>query len=180
MFEWEILLGAVLISFLGAYAVIRLAPRMGLLHAPNDRSSHSVIIPHGGGLGIVLAGSIAGCWLMTQAQEIWLVGLADDIWHLSAKWRFALQGSVVAVLVWLVAPLPEMAFSLPQMEAVGFIGGWLLVGLLFCAGLWWLNLFNFMDGIDGIAVLQALSMLSAAGALSLVADPVLRANRDLW
>lgn len=180
MFEWELLLGAALISFLGTYVVIRLAPRMGLLHAPNDRSSHSVMIPHGGGLGIVLAGSIAGCWLMTQAQEIWLVGLAlllalvglaDDIWLLSAKWRFALQGSVVAVLVWLVGPLPEMAFSLPQMEGVGLIGGWLLVGLLFWVGLWWLNLFNFMDGIDGVAAMQALSMLSAAGVLSLVAQP---------
>ena len=179
MFEWEILLGAALISFLGTHVVIRTAPLMGL-HVPNDRSSHTVMVPHGGGLGIVLAGSIAGCWLMAEAREIWLVGLAlllalvglaDDIWHLSAKSRFALQGSVVAVLLWLMGPLPEMVFSLPQMEDVGSIDGWLLVGLLFWVGLWWLNLFNFMDGIDGIAAMQTLSMLSVAGALSLVAQP---------
>ncbi|MGB0320528.1 MAG: MraY family glycosyltransferase [Cycloclasticus sp.] len=180
MFEWELLLGVALISFLGTYVVIRLAPLMGLLHIPNDRSSHSILVPHGGGLGIVAAGSIAGCWIMAEAQEIWIVGLAlllgfvglvDDIRHLSAKMRFALQGSVVAVLLWLMGPLPEMAISLPQAGNVVLIGGWLLTGLLFWTGLWWLNLFNFMDGIDGIAAMQALSMLSAAAVLSFIAQP---------
>jgi Fuc2NAc and GlcNAc transferase len=181
MFEWELLLGAMLISFLVAYVVIRLAPLMGLLHIPNDRSSHSIVVPHGGGLGIVVAGSIAGSWLIDETREIWMVaglalllafvGLADDIRHLSAKMRFALQGSVVAVLLWLMGPLPEMAISLPQAGYVVLIGGWLLTGLLFWAGLWWLNLFNFMDGIDGIAAMQALSMLSAAAALSFIAQP---------
>jgi Fuc2NAc and GlcNAc transferase len=64
-----------------------------------------------------------------------------------------------------------MVFNFPQMGGVVLIGGWLLTGLLFWTGLWWLNLFNFMDGIDGIAAMQALSMLSAAAVLSFIAQP---------
>jgi len=75
------------------------------------------------------------------------------------------------ILLWLMGPLPEIVFNFPQMGGVVLIGGWLLTGLLFWTGLWWLNLFNFMDGIDGIAAMQALSMLSAAAVLSFIAQP---------
>ncbi len=169
------------VAWLGSYAVVRLAPRMGLVHEPNDRSSHGVMVPHGGGLGIVLAGSIAGSWLMGETLKISmvvglalplaLVGLLDDIRHVSAGIRFALQGSVVAALLWLMGPLPEMALTHPQGGEGLLIGGWLLPGLLFFAGLWWVNLFNFMDGIDGIAGVQAVSMLGVAAALALFAQP---------
>ncbi|MBU6504543.1 MAG: hypothetical protein KGQ63_02545, partial [Betaproteobacteria bacterium] len=51
---WALL--AALLSWLGALAVCRAAPYLGLVARPNARSSHSVPTPHGGGLGMVLAG----------------------------------------------------------------------------------------------------------------------------
>jgi Fuc2NAc and GlcNAc transferase len=46
------------------------------------------------------------------------------------------------------------------------VSGWVLSGLLLLAGVWWINLFNFMDGIDGIAGAQAVFILLAAAVLS--------------
>lgn len=51
------------------------------------------------------------------------------------------------------------------------VTGWVLFGLLMLAGVWWINLFNFMDGIDGIAGVQAIFMLLAGAVLVLWAEP---------
>jgi Fuc2NAc and GlcNAc transferase len=194
-----LLLFTALASWLGTFAVLRMAPRMGLVHEPNDRSSHSAMVSHGGGLGIVLAGSIAGSLLVSPltptplpegegprvlavlglALPLALMGLLDDIRHVSARIRFAAQGTVVAALLWLMGPLPEMALTFPQGGEGLLIGGWLLSGLLFFAGIWWVNLFNFMDGIDGIAGVEAISILSIAAGLAFFVQPDV-INSTVW
>lgn len=156
-----LLLASALLAWLGTRLVLLLAGRMGLVQAPNFRSSHGKPTPHGGGLGIVLGGGAAGVWLAwVQGGMLWLIsglafllamlGLWDDIRHLPARTRLAVQVLLCALLL----------------QALGDFTPLALAGLLLFAGVWWVNLFNFMDGIDGLAATQAVFMLAVGAALA--------------
>ena len=155
--------------------VCRRAETLRLLQMPNHRSSHAQPTPNGGGLGIVIAGSLAGIalvlfsgwtlgwYVLGLAVLLAVVGLRDDIQHLPARVRFGVQVAVCAGLLFSLGDLPTFSFSVGLEFAVG---GWILSGLLLVGGVWWINLFNFMDGIDGIAGAQAVFMLLGSAALS--------------
>ena len=49
-----------------------------------------------------------------------------------------------------------------ELPDIGWLTGWWLSALLLFTGVWWVNLFNFMDGTDGIAAVEALSVLASA------------------
>ena len=166
-----------IVAWLGSLAVLVHASRLGFVQSPNHRSSHVQPTPHSGGLGILLGGSLAGFWVAWgQRQQWWvilglafvlgMVGLLDDKRHLQARVRFGVQLIVCALLLWsvgwVVSLFPTLS-SLP--EAWGSPVGCLLSVILVFAGVWWINLFNFMDGIDGIAGSQAVFMLVTGAAL---------------
>jgi len=131
--------------------------------------------PQGGGAGIVLAGVAAAIWLK-GAEIHWsltllslviaVVGLWDDVAQVSAKVRFAVQlvasGALIA-LSWPLAPL-----MLTEHWVITSL--WLAVPLTI-ANVWWINLFNFMDGIDGIAAMQCIFMLLGASILGVYVHP---------
>jgi Fuc2NAc and GlcNAc transferase len=155
------------------------AEALRLVQAPNHRSSHVQPTPNGGGLGIVVAGSLAGvCLVLFSGWTLgWFVlglsallaavGLLDDIQHLPARVRFGVQVAVCAGLLFWLGDFPKFTFS----TGLEFeLGGWALSGLLLLAGVWWINLFNFMDGIDGIAGAQAVFMLLGGAVLSAWVD----------
>ena len=164
------------LSWLVTLLVINFAVSLGLLSVPNHRSSHVKVTPHGGGLGIYIAVVLmSAVWLfypdlhayrvlywyvLALASLIAITGLWDDIRQVPRKIRFFIQLFSCAVLVFLVV-LP----SILQQSASFFTGVILLV--LVVLGVWWINLFNFMDGIDGLAAAQAIFMLS--GGLVLMA-----------
>jgi Fuc2NAc and GlcNAc transferase len=151
------------------------AEALRLVQAPNHRSSHVLPTPNGGGLGIVVAGILADIALLLFSGWTfgWVVfglsallatvGLFDDIQHLPARVRFGVQVAVCAGLLFALGDLPSISFRVGlEFE----LGGWVLSGLLLLAGVWWINLFNFMDGIDGIAGAQAVFMLLGGAALA--------------
>ena len=151
------------------------AEALRLVQAPNHRSSHVLPTPNGGGLGIVVAGSFAGIalvllfgwtlgWFVLGLSALLAaVGLRDDIQHLPARVRFGVQLAVCAGLLFWLGDLPKFTFS----TGLEFeLGGLALSGLLLLAGVWWINLFNFMDGIDGIAGARAVFMLLGGAVLS--------------
>jgi len=174
--------------------VRRRAESLRLLQAPNHRSSHERPTPHGGGLGIVVAGSLTGVgWVLFAGWSLgWVllglalllaaVGLRDDVQHLPARVRFGVQVAVCAGVMFALGAMPWASLTptvLPEGE--GFrVGAWILSVLLLLACVWWINLFNFMDGIDGIAASQAVFMLLAGAGLAawgrpdVVADPAWR------
>ena len=171
-----LILACAIIAWAGAWVVWRAAPQLGLLAVPNVRSSHRQPTPHGGGLGMVLAGTLVGGWLtwstgvallgqvLGLAVVLALVGLRDDLSPIPARVRFAVQAAVCTGLLGLLG-----------LQAVS-------AGILFAAlmlGLWWVNLFNFMDGIDGLAAAQALFMLGVAALLSAWGHPE-RLTDPLW
>ncbi len=120
-----------------------------ILDAPNERSLHEHPVYRTGGLAI-LAGILAG-WLLLAMQSGWpasmswiaaaalliaAVSLVDDIKELSPLIRLVVHGLAAVVLI-----------------AGGLVIPWGLFGLILTALaiVWMLNLFNFMDGMDGFA-----------------------------
>ena len=135
------------------------------------------------------AGSLATWpgWLpLAAAAMLAAVGLADDLKGLGLGVRLVAQTlallALFAALAWgtrtdesdlgllaLVSGMPSIPAALAA-HAPAWLGGALdilLVPVLVLGGLWWINLFNFMDGIDGLAASQALFMLVASIVLKL-------------
>jgi len=126
-------------------------------------------------------------WLpLAAAVMLALVGLADDLKGLGLGVRLLAQAGAIlmllAALAWSTRTgesdlgLLALLSGMPSIAAatIAQLPAWLaatldllLVPVLVLGGLWWINLFNFMDGIDGIAASQALFMLAAALALKL-------------
>jgi Fuc2NAc and GlcNAc transferase len=172
-------LGLGVTAFLASAGLSGLARRYaqahGLLDLPNERSSHSVPTPRGGGLAIaavVLAGlvslALAGrvgprlaLALGGGGALVAVVGWEDDRRGLSVSVRLMAH---VAAAVWTVAWLRGMPALTLGAGAVHLgVGGALLAVL----GVVWLtNLYNFMDGIDGLAAAEAVTV-GLLGALLL-------------
>lgn len=180
-------LAAGLVAFLCCLMVIRRAHKWKLIDSPNGRSSHIAPTPSGGGIGLAVAGSLTGAYLL-QSSTIFFygqivlviacvlaaVGLHDDRKPLPALWRLGIHVVMGASLLFVLGGLPEMQ---------RFVDAWFSRTLVYAALLlvivWWINLFNFMDGIDGLAGMQTIFMLLAAAALlvwprqALIFDPTI-------
>lgn len=158
-----------LAAFLLTLIIRYIANKKELLDHPNERSSHTMPTPKGGGLAIIIAFYFALFYLylhahidselffaLLSALPVIIISLLDDIYHLSAKIRLVVQfGSAAAALYFIggVDTLGLGSFSLS--------GTWL--NLLALLGIVWMtNLYNFLDGIDGYAGSEALFVGAAA------------------
>jgi Fuc2NAc and GlcNAc transferase len=150
---------------------LRIARVWRFLDAPNERSSHSLPTPHGGGAalilafvsGLLLAAKLYGAWddsfvaLALAAVVLMMLGIVDDLYGLSV-WPRLIMYAVLCL--WLSACLLHgVAAGNPLLS-----GALVLVATFVL--LWSLNLYNFMDGIDGIAAIQAVLACCAAALLS--------------
>lgn len=151
------------------------ALRAGVLDIPNERSSHSAPTPRTGGLGIIggvligLGVVLAGFEVVLSRGEWWLlgglacgalVGFADDWKRLPTVVRFPAYLLISTGICLLFARVESLDLpGLPSL-ALGAVAG-TVFSVLFVA--WYTNLFNFMDGIDGIAGCTAAVCLSALG-----------------
>ncbi|NWA09346.1 MraY family glycosyltransferase [Pseudomonas gingeri] len=137
-----------------------------LMDIPNERSSHSVATPRGGGVAIVvsflavlpvLAFTGIVLWpivwaLLGAGACIALVGFLDDHGHVAARWRLLAHFSAAAWLLFWMGGLPTLDIMGARIN-LGVVGDVLAAFYL----VWMLNLYNFMDGIDGIASVEALT-----------------------
>jgi len=164
-------------SMLLTLAVRRFTLSRGLLDVPNERSSHLVPTPRGGGVAIALT-AFAGFALLTalHAADFGLfaalagglgvaaIGLLDDRRALPAAGRLAAHlAAALWALAWL-GGLPPLRIG-DQLVTLGALGT--ILGAL--GIVWVLNLFNFMDGIDGLAASEA-TFIAWSGAV--LAGPV--------
>jgi Fuc2NAc and GlcNAc transferase len=163
-------------SWVGVALVRRYAKRR-LLDLPNERSSHSQPTPRGGGLaptvahllGVVaasllgLASPSLGMALLGGGTLVALVGFLDDHGHVPPPLRLLCHFLAFSWAVWWLGGLPAVDFGWGAVDL-----GWVGTLLLVLYSVWFLNLFNFMDGIDGIAGVQALSMTVTAAILLLL------------
>ncbi|KAA8742502.1 glycosyltransferase family 4 protein [Pseudomonas koreensis] len=162
-----LLLAVVVGSWALTYVLRRYALAKRLIDIPNDRSSHKEPTPRGGGVAIVasflLALPLLGSIGLMNAETLYgvfgsaliiaAIGFADDHGHIAARWR--LLGHFIAsawVLYWTRGLSPILLFN------VTFDVGWLGDILALVYLVWMLNLYNFMDGIDGLASIEAISV----------------------
>ena len=156
-------------------AMLRYAVKYSVLDVPNGRSAHSAPTPRGGGLAIVISFTFSLFVLAWHSATPWetalvlagagglvaAVGLVDDHRPLSVRAR--LSTHVVAALAGLA--------GLGGLGAIEFGGvpidlGWPgdLFGVVVLV--WLLNLYNFMDGIDGLAGVEAVTVSFSAAVLA--------------
>ena len=145
------------------------------LARPNARSSHTVPTPQGGGIAVVagtlLAGSAAvgaldgvsalpGLTVLIGATlALALLGAVDDIRPLPAGLRLLVQLASVGLVVWALDPGRMLPGAVPiALERV----------VLVVAGTWWVNLVNFMDGIDWITVAEFVPLTGVVAGLALL------------
>ena len=165
--------------FLAACAIcyvllLLLKPVLGryALAKPNARSSHKSPTPQGGGIAVVAATiaavSAAVVLYPTVFNELWrlaavlaaaiglaAVGIADDVRPIGSLPRLLLQAAAVAILL----------TSLPtDLHVFAVLPWWIERALMFGALLWFVNLVNFMDGIDWMTVAE---IVPVTGGLAL-------------
>jgi Fuc2NAc and GlcNAc transferase len=183
-------LALLLLAAIVAFAVTALirtnARRLGTIQAPNERSSHTVPTPSGGGIGIVAGGTLAAGALILPAPwplglglllalAVAAIGFTDDRTPLPARVRLTAQLVLAALVLVLVVPLDGLA------AATGLpLPALLVAAVALVLAVYWINLFNFMDGIDGIAAAQAIFMCCAAALLMLFADPDAALAAPFW
>jgi Fuc2NAc and GlcNAc transferase len=85
------------------------------------------------------------------------VGFWDDHKHIPARWRLLVHFCASALALWSMTELPAPYFFGYSLYNSWVLGGFYLLGLV-----WMLNLYNFMDGIDGIASIEAITVLIGA------------------
>jgi Fuc2NAc and GlcNAc transferase len=175
---WVLGAASMLLSALLTEWVRRVALARGILDSPNARSSHLRPTPRGGGIAIVI-GSLAGMlvlawlgWIETRlfyalaggGAAVALAGHLDDLGRIGIAGRFTVH---IAAAIWATAWLGGIT-EIHWGEGVirlGYLGSLLAVlGIV-----WALNLFNFMDGIDGIAASQAIFMSGAGAVFAILA-----------
>jgi UDP-N-acetylmuramyl pentapeptide phosphotransferase/UDP-N-acetylglucosamine-1-phosphate transferase len=150
---------AFLVSLLVTAALSRYRGRFALLDHPNARSLHARARPRSGGIGI-LAGLtcgivMSGLWSgWPRAGEVALllvaaISFADDIKHRPAWLRLTVHLLAAVIFAWVsgyaltdLKVLPGLTLAAP---------GWLLMGFSVLLIAWFINLYNFMDGMDGLA-----------------------------
>ncbi len=166
----------------GTRAYRSLAVRRGILANPNFRSLHQRPIPRGGGIvfslsivaAVVALGLTVGvdprlwCALVIGGTAATIFGFVDDARHIRARTKLLFQGALAA---WtLVCFGGHSMVELPLMpRALDVAVSW--IGLV-----WIMNLYNFIDGIDGMAATGAIQ-ISATAILALAlsgGDPRLR------
>jgi len=171
---WIFFVIAGCISLLLTSALRRYALSKSLIDVPNARSSHTVPTPRGGGVAIVLSFLLlvpllsifsllpwASAWgLIGAGAGVAVLGFLDDHGHIAARWRLLGHFSAaVWALFWLggIPPLTIMGVVFDM----GWIGG--LLSLFYLV--WMLNLYNFMDGIDGLASVEAIAVCLSASLI---------------
>ena len=168
------LAGIALLSAVATRAARRYAVSKQLIDTPNHRSSHEVPIPRGGGLALALAWFVAvaafarptlsplTAALFFGGLLISFLGWQDDLGRSSVRVRLVVQFVAVTALVMAIGAPGSVSFGVATLPLGPFAIPVVIMGLV-----WMVNLYNFMDGVDGIAATQAMVAGCAVGAILL-------------
>jgi UDP-N-acetylmuramyl pentapeptide phosphotransferase/UDP-N-acetylglucosamine-1-phosphate transferase len=173
--SWALLAVAIPIAAAGlcAGAILLLRPLLVryALARPNARSSHMTPTPQGGGIAVIAATTslAVGSGVVTPAVAVVMiaavvlavVGALDDLRPLPVMPRLLLQAAAVGTVI---AVLPQDLHIVPLLPI------WLERALLLVALLWFVNLVNFMDGLDWMTVAEMLPVTVALAGFALVGE----------
>jgi len=166
----EICLAGSLATYILTRLVIRLAPLVGLIDKPNARSSHKIPTARGGGAAFVLAFGfllLFGHLLLPNASIgrtfspllsaclIALIGFVDDFKSVSVRRRMFIHFLAVGLFMFNFVPFMDLELSY-----------FLICILILVGSVWMVNLYNFMDGTDGLAAANGVFIFAMAAYFS--------------
>ncbi|MDE2029715.1 MAG: glycosyltransferase family 4 protein [Alphaproteobacteria bacterium] len=154
-------------SFALALGLTSLVKRILLEHTvldvPNNRSSHKIPLPRGGGLALlaiiiptligaafVIDDNMRHAWLIAAVFLLAIVSWLDDCGHVSIRVRLGTH--IIAAF------LGSLSFTPQEMLWGGAIPFWLDRASMILGWVWFVNLYNFMDGIDGITGTETITI----------------------
>ena len=180
-----IVIATITISFGLTHLVRKIAITRNKFDIPNERSSHKNPTPRGGGVAVVAAFVFGLLPLLIRrdidAESFYaivlpgalvaIIGYLDDLGRVTAA-RLRLIGHFVAALIaiYILGGLPPMPLFSATLD-IGLVGN--IIAVLFLV--WMLNLFNFMDGIDSITGIEALT-----SCLILTIFLINKSDTQLW
>ena len=161
-----------ILSFFLTFFIKNYAIKKSLVATVNERSSHTTPIPHGGGIAIAITWFIGLVYLKLTSQIdeilfntllvgiiISFISLLDDIYELSANLRFIIQSVVTILTLYFLGGFNslDLGFLVIENQFVTNIFAFFMI-------IWFINLYNFLDGINGYAGSEAV-FLGLAGLL---------------
>lgn len=156
----------IVVSYLLTWIIKNYSTKNNILDIPNDRSSHSFPTPVGGGLAIVISWYIGITFLFctgTLDHNLYFallsgillagIGLLDDIFGLRPLIRLAAQTSTAIISLILLQGIQPVLFFGKDIFPMFIIYALTIIGMV-----WFINLYNFLDGIDGYASFEAIAL----------------------
>jgi Fuc2NAc and GlcNAc transferase len=169
------LLPVFVLSFALTACWLALARSFRWFDHPNHRSSHAVPTPNSGGAGFVIAFSlqmtvlyqlqlISSVYLTLAGggMALALMGFRDDVKALGIGPRLGMHIAMALLAILLIEPLPRIVLPWGELQPTWLRGALLLGGLV-----WFINLFNFMDGIDALAAMESIFFCLSLALLTL-------------
>ncbi|MCG3661035.1 MraY family glycosyltransferase [Aliarcobacter butzleri] len=159
-----------LFSFLLTYFIKNYMIKKSLVASVNERSSHTVPTPHGGGIAIAITWFIGLFYLYFIGQiennlfyallfgaVISIVSFFDDIYELSPKLRLIIQAIVAIGGLYFLGGFETLTFGIFDIQNSIFTNIFAFFMII-----WFINLYNFLDGINGYAGSEAIFLSLAA------------------
>ncbi|WP_443006220.1 MULTISPECIES: MraY family glycosyltransferase [unclassified Serratia (in: enterobacteria)] len=169
-----------ILSFILTFGLRIYALKHNVIDIPNQRSSHSIPTPRGGGVSIVIC-LLFGLVLLALLDLVTLslmfsfllaggitalIGFLDDHGHIAARWRLLMHFLAATAGLFFLGQFPVI-----DLLGYPFSAGW--VGMIFALVylVWMLNLYNFMDGINGLASMEAIFFSVASLLILFISVP---------
>lgn len=159
----------VLISFFLTYFIKNYMIKKSFVASVNERSSHTVPTPHGGGIAIAITWFIGLFYLYFTGQieenlfyallfgaVISIVSFFDDIYELSPKLRLIVQAIVAIGGLYFLGGFETLTFGIFDIQNPIFTNIFAFFMII-----WFINLYNFLDGINGYAGSEAVFLCLA-------------------
>jgi len=167
-----IILATYVVSLILTYIVRRALIAEEVIDRPNARSSHKVPVPRGGGwaLILVLVPGMITAGLVEHNLRVNLGLIGGTVLLTLVSWIDDRKGAGIGLRLsmhLLAACLGSLAFSSDQMLLGGLMPYWLDRTLMIIGWAWFINLYNFMDGIDGLTSVETICV--ATGTCLLLA-----------
>jgi len=174
-----VILATFLISFLLTGYMRHYALKKNIIDNPNERSSHTVPTPRGGGVSIVITFLLVLVGLMISHQlqlttglilvaaglGVAVLGFLDDHGHINSMLRLAIHFLIAIGVVSFLGGFSDVTLFNGSLHLGWFAN---IIAILFLV--WLLNLYNFMDGINGIASVEAITTLLSLAFIYLLLD----------
>ncbi|MCW1387323.1 glycosyltransferase family 4 protein [Acinetobacter baumannii] len=165
-----------ILAFSFTYLMRAYALKKNIIDNPNERSSHSVPTPRGGGVAVVCSYLISlgfliytgqlditiGFTLIGAGSVVALLGFLDDHGHINSMLRLVIHFLIAIGAVFFLGGFSDVTLFNGSLH-LGWVAN--IIAVLFLV--WLLNLYNFMDGINGIASVEAITTVLSLGFIYL-------------